>query len=94
MHRRGAAILLVLIAFLFASAPVQAYYVPADLQAEAQVAAKGGNPGLYSFVMKYYDGTAVQGWQYSMLRGIAMEETNNGKISPDLHVVMKLKYGK
>lgn len=93
MARRCAVVLLITIAFLLVSQPVQAYYVPAELQAEGQAAYKsGGNPGLYSFAMKYYNGE-TQGWQYSMLRGLAMEETNNGRIT-SLHIVMKQKYGK
>lgn len=91
--KRSAVFLLVLVAYLLVAQPVSAYYIPKEYQAEAQPLAKGGNPGLYPFFLKHWTDGQLKGWAYDGLRQMAMQETNSGKIA-DLHVVMKVKYGK
>ena len=94
MKQRYPVAMLVLIAFLLVVQPVQAYYIPAEHRAEAQAAYKaGGEPGLYPVFVKYWTDGQLKGWAYDGLRGLAMKETNSGKIA-ELHVVMKQKYGK
>lgn len=94
MRKGGSIALLIIVAYLLAAQSVSAYYIPAEHQAEAQAAYKaGGEPGLYPFFVKYWTDGKLSGWAYDGLRGMAMKETNNGKIT-DLHLVMKQKYGK
>jgi len=67
--------------------PAAAYYVPQEHMAEAQ--AVHGTFGWYQFGMKYAD----QHWGMDILRQMAMQETNNGRVET-LVVIMETKYKK
>lgn len=63
---------------------VSAYYIPQEYMEEAKTLR--GTVAWYNFAMKYSD----QHWAYDILRQMAMNETNSGKIS-ELHLII-IKY--
>lgn len=70
---------------VFLIGTAQAGYVPKEYQTEAKIVKN--DIDLYKFATKYAD----QHWAYDILRQLAMQYTNNGKIGA-LHIIMQEKY--
>lgn len=78
-------IIMMLILMMFLVGTAQAGYVPKEYQAEAKNVKN--DIDLYQFAVKYSD----QRWAFDVLRQLAMQYTNNGRIDT-LHLIMKERY--
>lgn len=78
-------IIIVLILMMFLVGTAQAGYIPKEYQAEAKTVKN--DIDLYKFAVKYID----QRWAQDVLRQLAMQYTNNGRVGT-LHLVMQEKY--
>ena len=78
-------IIIALILMIFLISTAQAGYVPKEYQTEAKTIKN--DIDLYKFAVKYID----QRWAYDILRQLAMQYTNNGRVGT-LHITMQDKY--
>ncbi len=86
-YGRGVAI--VILVLLLLSNTTSAYYIPAEYQNEVKTIKT--DVQVYQFAVQHQD----QRWAFDVLRQLAQNYTNSGKIT-ELHIVMQkyLKVGK